>query len=282
MRRASIWRVAIAVLVVLVAIALALGIATGLPAIVLGAMLPPACAAALLIVARGRDRTIRLAYVALLSWGAVGAAFLSSAINDALSAPGRDLVPAFAGPIVEELTKAVGLVAIVMLEPAALRGVVDGIVCGALVGLGFTMTENVGYLILAAVQGGSAGLHVALWTRATLGGFTHAVFTATTGAGLGWVRERSPASSSGVAGVAFLAAVAQHVLWNTVASSTIIRVLCDAPVPGGPCRDAPGPAALFVTIPLVAGVGLAPGAVALVGAVVWARRRRGAARSTGT
>ena len=107
-------------------------------------------------------------------WGALGAAFLASAMNDALSVwvdavageeGARAFVPALGGPIVEEVTKAAGLVAILLLAPGALAGLVDGIVCGALVGLGFTMTENIRYLTLAALQGGSAGLDRALWVR---------------------------------------------------------------------------------------------------------------------
>jgi RsiW-degrading membrane proteinase PrsW (M82 family) len=176
---------------------------------------------------------------------------------------------------VEELAKAFGLVALLLVEPRALAGVVPGIVAGALVGLGFTTAENVGYLVLAAVQGGPPGLERALWVRAALGGFTHAVFTAAAGAGLGWARgplargwSRAGAPAAGLA-----LAVLQHALWNAVVSPTITEILCNPVRPDGPCREAPEPAGLLVTIPLVVAAGLAPGAAGLAAAVAWARRR---------
>jgi hypothetical protein len=168
-----------------------------------------------------------------------------------------------------------GLVVILALRPDALAGLVDGIVCGALVGLGFTMTENVRYLTLAALQSGPAGLDQALWVRVGLGGFTHAVFTATAGAGLGWVREWPRARWVRVPTAALAAAILQHAVWNSVASRTIARALCNPMLPGGPCRQAPEPAALLVTIPLVTAAGLAPGVLGLVAITVWGRRRRG-------
>jgi RsiW-degrading membrane proteinase PrsW (M82 family) len=254
-------------------------------AIALGATLPPTCMAAALILARRREGTLT-AHIAALAWGALCAASLSAAINAALSvwvaaAAGeehaRTLVPALGGPIVEELTKAVGLIAILVLEPGAMADVLDGVVCGALVGLGFTMAENVGYLTLAAVQGGTAGLERALWVRAVLGGFTHAVFTATAGAGIAWshrrlagvwARTRAPA-------VAVSGAILQHVSWNAVASRKITQALCNPLVLDVPCRERPEMRSLLVTIPLVVAAGLAPGVLALAAVVIGARRRRG-------
>jgi protease PrsW len=253
------------------------------PAIALGAILPPALVAALLVLARRREGTL-IAHLAALAWGAVVAASMSSAINTALSAwvaavagdaQARALVPALGGPIVEELTKAAGLVALLVLQPGAMAGVIDGAVCGALVGLGFTMAENVNYLTLAAVQGGAAGLERALWVRAVLGGFTHAVFSATAGAGIAWSRARraGPMRRMRVPAVAVSAAVAQHVLWNSVASRKITQVLCNPIVLDGPCRESPEVTGLLVTIPLVVAAGLAPGVLALWALVLWTRRR---------
>jgi len=160
-------RLLLAALIAVGALSLVRVIATVPPVIALGATLPPVGVAAVLVFARRRDPAPFTAYLAAFTWGALGAAFLSSAMNDALSiwvaaVAGEDgaraLVPLLGGPIVEEVTKAAGLVAILVLEPRALAGPVDGIVCGALVGLGFTTTENVRYLTMAALQGGSAGL----------------------------------------------------------------------------------------------------------------------------
>ena len=212
-------RVLLALLIALgAALSLARVIATAPLLIALGATLPPVAVAAVLIFPGRRDPARFTAHLAAFMWGALGAAFLASAMNDALSVwvdavageeGARAFVPALGGPIVEEVTKAAGLVAILLLAPGALAGLVDGIVCGALVGLGFTMTENIRYLTLAALQGGSAGLDRALWVRVALGGFTHAVFTATAGAGLGWTRERPrpPARSLWVPAAVLAAAI---------------------------------------------------------------------------
>ena len=78
-----------------------------------------------------------------------------------------------------------------------LRTAREGALLGALIGLGFELVENQHYLTLAAVQAGTAGLVRGVWVRGILGGLKHAVFTAITGAGLGWAREatamRAPA-----------------------------------------------------------------------------------------
>jgi RsiW-degrading membrane proteinase PrsW (M82 family) len=258
------------------------------PPIALGAVLLPACAAAILVVVR-RPRGVPVAVrVAAFAWGAVGATFLATIANDALFAwvttvggeeRARALVPLVGGPIVEELTKLLGLVALLLLEPRSLAGVLDGVVCGALVGFGFTVTENVHYLSLAALQGGPEGFERALWVRTVLGGFTHAVCSATAAAGLasvraGLVRGRARLL---VPAFALVLAVLQHVLWNTVAAGTITQILCNPAVPGGACRPAPDSVDLLFSIPLVAAATLLPGAAGLLAVLVWARRRpRGA------
>jgi protease PrsW len=278
------WHGLLAAMIVVAVLSLALVVATAPPVIAFGATLPPLAAAAVLASIRRRDRARLAAHLAAFTWGALAAASLAAAMNQALSVwvaavAGEDgahtIVPMLGGPIIEEVTKAAGLVAILLIHPAALAGLMDGIVCGALVGLGFTMTENVRYLTLAALQSGPAGLDRALWVRAGLGGFTHAVFTATAGAGLGWAREWPRARSRLVPAAALAAAILQHVLWNSLASQTIARALCNPVLPGGPCREAPEPTALLVTIPLVTAAGLAPGVLGLVALTVWARRGRG-------
>jgi RsiW-degrading membrane proteinase PrsW (M82 family) len=257
---------------------------TSTPALIaLGASLPPTCMAAALILAGGRNRTLA-AHLAAFAWGALCAASLSAAMNAALSAwvaavageePARTLVPALGGPIVEELTKVLGLIAILAVEPRAMAGVLDGVVCGALVGLGFTMAENVSYLTLAAVQGGTAGLERALWVRAVLGGFTHAVFTAAAGAGIAWSRDRlaGPWVRMCVPAAAVSAGVLHHVLWNSIVSRKITQVLCNPIVLDGPCRESPEASGLLAIIPLVTATGLAPGVLALWALVLWTRRR---------
>jgi RsiW-degrading membrane proteinase PrsW (M82 family) len=235
-----------------------------------GAALVPTCSALVLVLSRRRDGVI-LARVGAFIWGAVAAASFSAVANDALGrwvtevaseAQTRTLMPMLGGPLVEELAKAAGLVAILVLQPGAIDGLVDGIVCGALVGLGFTIPENVGYLTLAAVQGGAPGLARALWVRGVLG------------AGIGWSRDRCSAwNRTGVVGTALVAAVVQHIVWNVVASRRVTDALCSPLVVGGPCRDSPDATTLLVSIPLVVVAGLAPGALALSLLVRHTRRK---------
>src|SRR5262249_6486973 len=66
-------------------LSLALAVATGTPVIASGPTLPPLAAAAVLIPARRRDPALLAAHLAAFTWGALGAASLASATNEALS-----------------------------------------------------------------------------------------------------------------------------------------------------------------------------------------------------
>src|SRR5262249_39588915 len=195
-------------------------------------------------------------------WGAIVASFVSAQMNDALlvrvGSPGGDLVPVLLAPLVEEGAKAAALVAVLVLARDAVHGPLDGIVYGALVGIGFAMTENFSYLTLAALQGGPAGLLRGVYLRAVLGGPVHATFTAIAGAGLVQAcaaRRIATRLASALAGV--LAAVVQHVVWNGIASRTLTGVLCGPQYPGA-CRPEPDARALLVQAPLVVLLFLGP------------------------
>ena len=163
--------------------------------------------------------------------------------------------------------EAAGLVLLVRFRPTALACVRRGIAYGALIGLGFVLVENLTYLMLATLAGGEPGLERAVWTRALLGGFHHAVFTASAGAAMALGRGRLVPAMIGLA-----AAIGQHALWNVVAASRISALLCNAPVPGGACAPSPGAEGLYLWIPLVVVVALGPGLVVLS---MLARQRRG-------
>lgn len=230
------------------------------PAIVLGAMLPIAGFLALVLRLDRNGDERRTLLLATFLWGAAVAPFLAARVNDALLARVPAVTPILLGPAVEELAKAAALALLVFVRPGELGGVRGGLVYGAVVGLGFTMAENLGSLTLAAVQGGPAGLERAIWVRGIVAGSRHAVFTATTGAAFGWARERpAQAARIGLAVAGLVAAVLQHVVWNGIASRAITDVLCNAALPGGPCRVAPDPLDLFLWIPLIALAGVGPG-----------------------
>jgi len=173
-------------------------------------------------------------------------------------------------PVVEEAAKCAALLVLFFLWRSRAANARDGIVCGALVGLGFAATENVLYLSLAALQGGPVGLARGVYLRGVVYGLNHAAFTATTGAALGYARSHGDARVAAVlvVVVGFGFAVLQHVLWNAVASEAIVRVLCSPVIAGGPCRGVPSPSSLYVTAPMLVAVFVGPG-IATLFAIAW-------------
>jgi RsiW-degrading membrane proteinase PrsW (M82 family) len=181
----------------------------------------------------------------------------------------RDLTAIVAAPVVEELAKG-GVVAVLLLiVRPRIDAVRDAILSGALVGIGFALTENIDYLFLTAVVGGEQHLPLMIYQR-LLGSLNHPIFTATFAAGIGVAMARGPGRASAwAAAVAGSAAIAQHVAWNGITSSLSKSWLCAAPMPSDPCA-APSATTLFLWVPLVIAVSLAPGAIGL--AVVIRRR----------
>jgi protease PrsW len=104
-------------------------------------------------------------------------------------------------PIVEELSKAIGLLALFWLLRAEFDNMRDGIVYGALVGLGFTWFEAPIYVAQGYAETGIAPWGMQLgWRYALFGLGGHALFTALFGASLGlalqtrrrWLRVLAP------------------------------------------------------------------------------------------
>jgi RsiW-degrading membrane proteinase PrsW (M82 family) len=246
----------------------------GMPPLIVTAAAASAAVYALLVawLQRGAGRPAPL-LLASVVWGASGAAFLSHALNDlargwiavlAGSDQARALTSTLAAPAIEEAAKAIGLVLIVLLWRRAIGGVRDGIVYGALIGIGFVFTENLLYLAFAVLEGGAAALARSVYLRGLLAGGNHAIFTATVGAGVGLVCGAHARGERAVAAtLAVAAALVQHLAWNALASGAITRALCGAEVPGGACRAAPADTALFVVVPLLTLLFLGPGAGAL-------------------
>lgn len=148
-----------------------------------------------------------LSLLALLAlWGALGATFLSGLGNRVLDdlldylSPEVETVlgAAITAPLVEETSKGIALVVVFVLSYLVARrfgvieinGVMEGIVYGAAVGLGFSFAEDILYFFNYAVHQEDLlgqGLEVYL-TRVDFFGprdLGHAVYTGTFGAGLG-------------------------------------------------------------------------------------------------
>ncbi|MBW6438197.1 PrsW family intramembrane metalloprotease [Actinoplanes hulinensis] len=130
---------------------------------------------------------------------------------------------ALAGPTVEEIAKTLGVVAIVLIARAQVNSVLDGIVYGALVGLGFQIVEDVVFAIGAVQQAGEGDQVQPVITTFLVRGFlagvwSHTLFGALAGAGIGYLvvnRHRSRGRRIAVAALALFAAWASHSLWNS-------------------------------------------------------------------
>lgn len=127
---------------------------------------------------------------------------------------------AIAAPITEETGKLLGVVAVVVAARSWLRGPMDGLLIGALVGLGFALTENALYAFnVTSMSFGEsqAVATLAIYFMRTLlfWPISHAIFTGLAGAGLGFLLGR-PAARSRLWGVLCLAgAWGLHFAWNS-------------------------------------------------------------------
>jgi RsiW-degrading membrane proteinase PrsW (M82 family) len=153
--------------------------------------------------------------LAALGWGAVAAvgfSFVGEQFLFGLSATNEFLNVAVGAPVVEELGKGLFLVAVVIFRRAELHGPLDGIVYGALVGIGFAFVEDIVYY-LQSLQSGQLG--ITFFLRGIMGPFAHPLFTAATGLGIGLaVATRRPGVRVLAPLLGFLAAVIMHAIWN--------------------------------------------------------------------
>ncbi|MBL7260674.1 PrsW family intramembrane metalloprotease [Actinoplanes sp. LDG1-01] len=130
---------------------------------------------------------------------------------------------ALAGPTVEEIAKTLGVVAVVLIARAQVNSVLDGVVYGAMVGLGFQIAEDIVFAVGAVALAGQGDQVQPVIATFLLRGFlagiwSHTLFGALAGAGIGYLvvsRERGRAHRAGVAALAVLGAWAFHVLWNS-------------------------------------------------------------------
>jgi RsiW-degrading membrane proteinase PrsW (M82 family) len=218
-------------LMVLIAIFLALVLVStsggGGAALAIGlAILPvPVYVLAVLALDRFEPEPMRLLGFAFL-WGATVAAFMAGFANElggeylALlldMSGGFDqfaLTVVLVAPLAEEVLKGAALVLLAVRRRDEFDGPVDGIVYGALIGLGFAMSENALYYAGAFAEGGSAGATGLFVLRGIFTGFSHPLYTSLTGIGIGLA-----VTTRGVGRVLYplgglAAGVALHHLWN--------------------------------------------------------------------
>lgn len=133
-------------------------------------------------------------------------------------------------PLVEELCKGLFVFLLFLGVPYEFDDPVDGIVYGAMVGIGFAMTEQVSYLqdgvikareyyLQKGITGGDlVGFRRVFYERILLTGlWSHPMLTAFTGAGLGWARvSRSRWQRWTAPPLGFGLAVLIHTNWNSL------------------------------------------------------------------
>jgi len=134
-------------------------------------------------------------------WGAVPTIGLSLVAQIVIDAPLADalghsvLYPlanlSLVAPLTEETFKALILLLLFLFYRQEFDGMMDGILYGALVGFGFSVVEDVFYMMSSLMSGGGWaewGIVVAL--RVGLYNLNHSLFTACTGIGFGLARNQ--------------------------------------------------------------------------------------------
>jgi RsiW-degrading membrane proteinase PrsW (M82 family) len=158
-------------------------------------------------------------------WGALVAVFFALLLNTASglivaglaedAGVGEAFSAGISAPIVEETAKALILFIFFFFKKDEFDGVVDGIVYAAMSGLGFAMTENIQYYGRAVLEAGGGGLTMVFIIRGMLAPFSHPLFTAMTGIGLGLARQSRNLFVKVVAPVLGLGlAIFMHTVWN--------------------------------------------------------------------
>jgi protease PrsW len=188
-----------------------------------------------LFVVRRLDRNEkepwRLVLVAA-AWGAIVATSMviwGESLWDALAV--RTLVPglgldasnAFSAGVLEELAKGIAVLLLFLVMRNEFDDVVDGIVYGAAVGLGFNFMESIAYMTnlyaIFAPEGSGSGTIAAgfqWYARQVLGlFFGHATYTALIGAGIGVARQLPRRRQKVIAIISgFIIAIAAHFSWD--------------------------------------------------------------------
>ncbi len=170
-------------------------------------------------------------------WGALPAAVLSVIFELLFEIPiialgGEGLVSnlisaSVSAPLVEESFKGIALIGLVLTFRQEFDDVLDGIIYGAMIGLGFALTENsVAYFLPILLEEGIAAGLLNIFLRAIVFGVNHAFWTGIIGAAIGYARlarERSQKILVPAAG--WFLAVSLHGIHNAGAS-LVEQTLC--------------------------------------------------------
>ncbi|MDO8670898.1 MAG: PrsW family intramembrane metalloprotease [Dehalococcoidia bacterium] len=196
----------------------------GLPLSVAAAVLPAMVfVPAVIWLDRYERESVRMLLGAFF-WGAVVAIVIALILEVAgtyvagalLGSDGAPVaITVLGAPLIEEMSKGLALLILFFLLKGEFDDALDGIIYGSVVGLGFAMTENMVYFGQRFMEAGVGGLAELFVLRVVLAGLGHALYTGTTGAGLGYAREITNRGLKVVIPMAaFGLGFVQHLLWN--------------------------------------------------------------------
>ena len=133
---------------------------------------------------------------------------------------------ALTAPVNEELLKVAGVVLIALAAPRVIRGPVDGMIYGALTGLGFQVMENFTYALNNIPLTGATNPAEAVVISTVVRGLTspgsHWAMTAMAGAGVGYLAARGLRGGAPRAAACLAVAMAMHLLFDAPAPGAVI------------------------------------------------------------
>lgn len=192
--------------------------------------------------------------LAVFAWGGFGGTsmgclcslpFVAGAIAVGGETAGTVVGAVFVAPVVEELTKGVAFV--LLLLTRHLDNETDGLIYGAAAGLGFAAVENVMYAISAAGESTEHILALA-FMRTAFCAMVHCISSGILGMSIGYARHRSGAARWILwPAIGLALAIANHATWNGLAVAAQLEVIGDASIVLTP---------LGILIVLVAGAGM--------------------------
>lgn len=159
------------------------------------------------------------------AWGALVSVIVSFIINTAVGIGvgsidqnlGMIAGAVISAPVVEEASKGIGLVLLLIFFRREFDDILDGIVYAGVIALGFATVENVLYYGRGIAAGGAGGLIVLFVLRGILSPFAHVTFTAMTGIGCGIAREsHNKFVKILLPVIGYGCAVLLHAFWNAV------------------------------------------------------------------
>lgn len=129
-------------------------------------------------------------------WGAVPSVIVAFVFNSMLSIPlyvlagesGELWAASAIAPPVEETIKGLLVLGILFFHRSEIDSLLDGIIYGAVVGMGFAVVENVYYFMNVYAEGGVEAWSVNMFMRGVVFGLNHSLFTAVTGLGIAFAK----------------------------------------------------------------------------------------------